>query len=485
MTVLSKVMQIPSILGITGATIRIQHPDLSSYPRTTVISSFTNGGTTLLVADNNDFTNAELVLLGEVQDEKTEYVAINGAVTRGTSLTIANTTKFDHEIHSPVTKIYEYQIKVFGAATDGGSGTLINTIDIQWNKEFSEYTIKSSDTAYNFYYACFYDGTTTGSASDYVAKAGMTYASVENMVQEALGEVDQKIDGITREWLLTVANDWQQEIDGFMTQDGVSKDWSWQIFEDNTTLLLTENENKYSLADLSVKYPSSVKTFMTVRVGTFILKPLDISYYDKLMESRLRDSLKVATSAGVTSITLNNSAEFDDSGTFYLGPDNVTYTTNTRSTGVLSGIPASGSGSISQVNAIGATVWQNVSPQRPNYFAVWNNYILLDAPVSTEFVGYPIRIKGVKRIPRLTSMTDSTTVPFTYTFRLYAGARIKNKKGLYNEGNLLMQQFKQALEMEAVKDGLPTPEQTTYYNFTDENPMFITNDPSLDWTLWK
>src|SRR3990167_5698195 len=218
----SKVLQKPQILEIIGSTIRIKHPDIFGYKATSMTAPLTAAGTSLTVRDNNGLTDDDWFILGTVGNAKTEECDVNGTVTRGTALTITNTTKFSHEIDTSITKILERGIKIYGASTDGGSGTLIASVDaittpiadaisIQWDKEYTEYTLISTDTTYAYYYAVFTDGTTSSSSSDYILAAGLAYNTVQNVITDALSKVRATMDGdlITKEWLLTICNDFQ------------------------------------------------------------------------------------------------------------------------------------------------------------------------------------------------------------------------------------------------------------------------------------
>jgi hypothetical protein len=491
MAKLSKVLQKPQIVEIIGSTIRIKHPDISGYTRTEVISPLTAAGTALSVADNNNFNDDDWFVLGESGDYKSEECDVNGAVTRGTSMTITNTTKFSHEIHTPITKIYERGIKIYGAATDGGAGTLITSVDavttpiadavmIQWNQKYTEYTIQSTDTAYAYYFVKFTDGTTDSSASDYVLAAGLTYNTVESVVNGALMKVNAKIDPeadglITREWLLQVANDFQDEVTTYemTTPDGnkISKDWSFEVFEDETSLAITENENKYALSGLSetLKYDDSKEGILSVRIGTDVLDYIDINEYEAIMEGNIRTNVATATVAGDTSIVLDDTYELSESGTIYVGEDAVTYTTNTETTATLSGIPASGTGAITAVHAVGAAVWQNITSGTPSSFTIFNGNIMFPKPPDSDIAGYKIKVKGLKKLDRLTDFTDVFTIPFTFLAKIYIAAQIEYRKNNETNGDRLMQEFMQKLNNQALKDKSQNLQSMTYYNFGESD----------------
>jgi hypothetical protein len=492
---ISKLLQTPEIIEIKGSTIRVRHPDLSGNAKTFLTAPHTAAGTTLTVADNTNFdytsSKGDYLVFGEVGDSKAEEATVNNTVTRGTSLTIANSTKFSHEINTPITVTRERGIKIYGAATDGGTGTLIASVDaitspiadavmIQWEKAYTEYTLISTDTTYAYYFVKFTDGTTDSSASDYVLAAGLAYNTVEEVVYGALKKCNAKIDAdpdglITREWLLEVANDFQDEVTNHQmtTPEGnkLAKDWSFELFEEINTLTITENENKYALSGLTadLKYDSSKEAILNIRLGQKILDYYDIDEYDEGMEDNIRGITTVATAVGDTTMTLSDTYEFAENGTVYIGGDAVTYTTNTESTGVLSGIPSSGTGSITAINAVGTTVWQGISPGDPSKYTIFGGYILLDIPPSDEWVGYKLKVRGLKKLPRLTSFSDAFGVPLTHLAKIYIASQIEYRKGNDQQGQRLENEFRIKLNDAALRDRVQSLQQTEYYLFGEED----------------
>lgn len=474
-------MQVPVILEVNKTTIRIQHPDISAYPRTRVSAPIAAAGVTLTVQDNNGFADNDWFIIGEVGDPKTEEDDVNGAVTLGTSMTVTNTLKFSHEIDAPVNLIYERQFKIYGAATDGGVGTVIAGttagLSIQWDRPYSEYTLKTTDTTYAYYYAVFYDGTTTSSASAYVASTGLGYTTVQEVAEDALRKVNAEIDEepnglITRDFLVQACNDFQDEVSHCVTSDGVPKDWSFEIFEETTTIPIVQNTTDYLLSGLTadLKYDDTFDSILNVRIGSNILKYKDIERYDKDMEDVATTTLASDSLAAAVTLTLTDSYEFSESGTAYIGSDAFTYTANAESTGILSGIPASGSGYLASAHTAGVQVWQGITPGTPESYTVFDGYIKLDTPPDSDWTGYKLKIRGLKKLDRLTTFGSSLQVPFTYLAKKYVGAQIEYRKGNDTQAARLMAEFKDGLEREARRDKVQTMEQMNYYSFDfDDN----------------
>lgn len=465
----NEIIQAPVITKLEAGTFHIKHPDISGYARTEMTAPLTAAGTALTVADNNNFEDNDWFILGEIGDAKTEECDINGAITRGTSITITNTTKFSHEIHTPVIKIYARKFKIYGSATDGGTGTVIGSIsatgkDITWDKPDTEWTLVTTDTTYAFYYATFYDGTTESSASDYIASTGLAYTSVEKLVEGGLNLVNATIDNemITKEWLLTVANDFQDEVTNYLTDNGISKDWSFEIFSDDTSLSLTENENKYALSGLAsdLKYTDSKDSIINVKVGSKLLDYQDLDEFEKGQENATRTEVKTAITAADTSIVLDDTYEFAEAGVVYIGADTITYTGNTETTGTLTGCT-----DVDSDHAVDASVWQGVSPAEPTKYTIFNEYIYLNYPVLTAYVGYKLKFKGLKKLTRLTAFSSITVIPFTYLAKYYIGYRIESRKGNGTQADRLLKLFNDHLEKQAHKDGTMTTDTMNYYNY--------------------
>lgn len=478
----AKSMQTPQILGLKGVSIRIRHPDISFYPRTYLRASIAAAGTVMTVGDNDGFIDDDWFIVGQPGDSTTEEDDVNGAVTRGTALTVTNSLKFGHNINDPVTRIQERKITIYGASTSGGSLTAIygtgSAKNIQWDKPFTEVTLLSTDTTYAFYAVKFYDGTTESSASDYIASTGHGAATVAEMTTKALRTTNQEVDNlITEEFLIGAAQDCQDEIAQYVYQDVngnlIKKDWSFEIVEDDTSIDALTMENRYALSDLTttMKYLDSKQAIINVKFGDRLMKYIPPQEMDIAYDGDVRDELASATTVGATSVTLNNSTEFAESGTIKIGGDSITYTANAQSTGVLSGIPASGTGSITEIFAAGRAVWQGVTGGRPSRYTIFNNEIILDQPVASTYVGYRVKVKYLRALNTLSEMGDSTLVTFTNAFKWYISAQICYRKGQDERAEKFMAEFNKIVLMNAKGEKTPIMDTMSYLNFSDGNNL--------------
>ena len=478
----AEILQKPSIINITASTITIAHPDISKYPRHYLRSSVAAAGVTLAVDDNQGLADNDFLLFGEVGDGKTEDTDINGAVSRGTALTITNTLAYAHDLDTPITKILERGIAIYGAATDGGSGTLIASIGaitasgtqladatmIQWNKQNTVYTLVSTDTTYAYYYAVFTDGTTDSDASDYVLAAGLGNTAIQEQVDSALDMCDEEINEsgqITRKFLLRQCNKWQDTVSQYIyvneKNTRIVKDWIHELIKNDTSISATENENEYALSGLTytLKYPDSKQGILDVRFGTGILDYVDPAEMDKDFENIHRTEVKTAITASDTSIVLDSTYELADDGSVYIGEDTITYTGNTKATGTLTGCTG-----VDNSHSVDAAVWQNVQPGLPTKYTIFDGKIIVNCPIDTDYVGYKFKFKYLKALTKFSDFSDTTEIPFYNSLETFLRSRIELKKGNRSEGDKIMEQFEKELARNGASQYTPTLEGIKYYN---------------------
>lgn len=120
------------------------------------------------------------------------------------------------------------------------------------------------------------------------------------------------------------------------------------------------------------------KSILQVRIGTSLIElfPLDEKEFDNLMQEVARTTVRTLATVGGTTLAITNSYDFDSSGSVNVYTSNavdaITYTGVTRSTttGILTGVPATGAGAIGAAHAVSQNVWQNETEGQPRYFNV-------------------------------------------------------------------------------------------------------------------
>lgn len=461
-------LQSPGILDVIGSTLQVAHPDISRYTRTFLADSIAAAGTSMTVADNDNFVDNDYFIIGEVGDEKTEEDDVNGAVTRGTALTVTNTLKFGHELDAPVTRIFERQIKVYGSATAVNSGgTLIATIDITWAKPFTEYT--NTGTQYSYYYATFYDGTTEGSAGDYISASGAAVKSAWKLAERALEMTGAKLgpkDKIDIPFLVRAAQECQDEIQQYVDPErNIKHNWAFEGVLDEGLETL-QGENRYSLSSMTntPKYSDTSQAFLDVYIGSKgPIRLLAPDEFDRVMEGTKRTQLNGAVTSGATSITVDDTSEFSSSGSLLIGSDTVTYTAKTDTT--FTGIPASSTGSITANRADNLAVWQGASTGLPAYYTVYDGNLLFDKPVSSTYDDFRIKVRMVKQLPVLSAISDETEVTFHNVFPFYIAYKIELRRKNADSAEKYKNEWELRMLRNAKSEKGHTLEIYQYHNF--------------------
>ena len=433
--------------------------------------------TSASVGDNDEFENVDEILIGKIGDAKTEEAAVTSSVTRGTSLASSGTRRFDHEIHDPVTKIYERKITLYSATSDGGSLTAIiatgSAVDIAWNRPHTEIPIITSytTTSVTHYVVKFYDGTTESVASDYVPIAGNPSSSVAKIVDSALSLTKDEIDSeLTYEELTKYTQDAQDEVVQYVDEKGNRKDWAFEITgadDSDTWLSAVEDENKYALSGLGteIKYADGKDVVISLQLGN--LEPMDYftpQEYQSFVDRVKRGELSSAVAVGDTTATLKDSSYFSSSGTVNMAGDAITFTGNNTSTGVLSGIPASGTGSITVVSAAGRSVFEGYTSGLPLQYTVFDGSLYFDRPISSTYAAYKIKLKYFKKVSTLSEISDTTSVSFYNIMKFYVAYRIAEKRRKTDDAERYMAKFKDLLKQNAKLEESPHLQTYSYYN---------------------
>jgi hypothetical protein len=498
----AKALQVPKIIEIQAGRIRVAHPYIKGNISCSLAASIAAGGTAMSLYDNNGLADDDWLLVGRPGERETEITDVNGAVTRGQAVTVTNYLKFSHGLDTPVTKIFERGIKIYGAATDGGAGTLIASIDaitlslpqladtvmIQWDKDFTEFTLITTDTAYAYYFAKFTDGVTDSAASVYVPSTGLAHNKVESLIDQALTFSNSKIDGrrLTREMFIDWYNDCQNAVSQYTYQDPGSgrwlqKDWSFEVVADEG-ITLVEGEDAYALSGLTytTKYPNSDKSIMSVQVGNERpLQKIAIKDFDLLRRGVNKTYTNGAAGIGDVVLTVDSTANFPSTGSVTVAGQTITYTATTATE--FTGVPASGTGSITAIIADNTPVWQNISNGMPTKYTLFNGILYFDFPVSSDYAGKTIKVRHFKALDRITSVAEGTEIPFTNVITMYLTSSALYRQGQNGEGEKWMADFKKQMTSNAQADYIPILDEWHYYNFQDD--IFDSTD-TWDNTNW-
>lgn len=138
--------------------LQVQNFDVSNAVTTFLSSPASATDTTLNVKNNAGFNNNDFVVIGNISDEKTEIVQINGAISGNTSFTVT-ALKFDHSTDTSVTYLKFNQVKFFKSTDGGVTYNLLATVGLQVDRPITTYDDTLAQPTY-FYKSQFFNSYT-------------------------------------------------------------------------------------------------------------------------------------------------------------------------------------------------------------------------------------------------------------------------------------------------------------------------------------
>ena len=355
------------------------------------------GGSTLTVKNIGSFAIDQILLIGELGPEGSEIIkSHNSSVPSGTTVTLLSNLVRTHPIFTKVTVLIYDQIEISHAVTAAGSKTLLNTtlgnglvaipadaLEARWD-----------DTEYSSgFYFVRYKNSISGVFSEYtdaIPYTGFADNTLGVAINYALKRNKLKTfnDNVDYEFCLDEANECLREITGKL------KRWSkLQTFDAILGQVLR--------GQFSVSLPSDIwenetnKSILGIRVGSD--ENLDFrtkTQWENDLKGINRTQVRTEASTGATSLAVDNSYDFPDSGSldiYVSGTKQViTYTAITRDdedggTAAFTGIPASGDGSITATIPVDTNVWSpGVSEGKPVRYTVFGGVVyILPLPSTT------------------------------------------------------------------------------------------------------
>src|ERR1041385_2390537 len=352
------------------AILKVQNKEIAlETPKTFLASDVSSGASSLTVKNIAGFAINQLLLIEDFGSENAEIVKTHAATSpSGTTITLAANTARSHPAGSTVRVLLYDQVEFSSAATATGSKSVLTTADISADNETTNY-IDTAGTA-GYYFARFKNtiSATFSSYTDAMTVAGWATNTVGYMIQRALSEL-----GISFSEKITAAdcyawlNECLREVQG--------KQIRWPEFYNFNYALttLTAGDYQYSLPS-DIYDTKSNRSILAVRIGS---EGTPLTYLDPVDFEEAQDQLVETTAAedgsvGETAIDLTNAADFGDSGTvyYYASGTQYSFTYTAKSGNTLTGIPASGTGSITQAFTSGDTLYQNTTFSQPTVFTV-------------------------------------------------------------------------------------------------------------------
>ena len=358
---------------------------VNNAPAKTFLAADADAGDGTLTVENiNDFAVDQILLIGPLGGEKSEIIKTdNSTAPSGTTVTLASNLLKGHTSGTPVYVIKYDQIELSHADTATGSKTTLTTtigsgiLNLEADTKVLIYE-EDEETA-GFYFARYKEtiGNTFSSYTDALPNGGWDRDAVGSLVRQALK--DNLLSGFTHDVDRQFCLDAIQDVLDKLHREQMR--WPEYAVFDSVFGQTSRGENVVSMPT-NIYTSADNRSLMAVRIGTDTpLHYLNPYEFEERLYDVAQDTVRTEASATDTTLEIDNSYDFDDSGSVnvYIGgtKHNITYTGVTRSAtaGVLTGVPASGDGSITVTIPVGTKLWQGEDEGEPDVFTVRNGQI--------------------------------------------------------------------------------------------------------------
>ena len=306
-----------------------------------------------------------------------------------------------------------------------------------------------------------YKNSITGLFSDYsdgIPYSGLPSNTVGYAIDTSMNELHQSFtENLTFSMVIGFAKQMLKLVRGKLTS------WNRYTEYDQNFGTISGGVRRYALPT-AVYDQFSNRSIKSLRVGdNFVLTPVNRDEYLRMTEDASYTEVATQAVAADTSLVLDDTSDLDDEGSIDVYKSGVkytvTYTTNTRSTNTLSGIPASGDGSITVTLPVDSQVWQGVTGSDPAYFTVMDGYVYLWPINSTVFEGRNLTGDYLTDIEDIDSQMDVITGPKYDMLIPYLKFKIRaitENNGMENLQDPSYQEFRELLRDAVDKEPLPT-----------------------------
>lgn len=382
----------------------------SQVEKSRLKASVASGATTITVYSIAEFAVNKILMIGELGEEGTEIIKTHASsAPSGFTVTLvaAGLTKA-HPKDTPVYIIPYDQVEVSNASTITGTKNVLSGTPKTINPENPEIRIEDTTYTSGYYFTRYKEtiGNTFSDYSDPIPYSGYDSNMVGYIINNAMSELGKEFtEKLSFQTLLNKTNACLRFVRGKLKRWSNSQEFDYIVGQ------LNRGVNRIALPDTYYDKNSN-KSMLAIRIGSGEnLKYVDKREFNEMMRDVVHTQVATQQTSGGTTLVLDSTDDLpltDGTVTVYVSgtPYEVSYTTNTRSTNTLSGIPASGTGSITTTLPVDSDVWYNESEDGVKYYSIWDGYIYFWGLIESENNGKNIIADFHTEVVEVDSETD-------------------------------------------------------------------------------
>jgi len=382
---------------------------------------------TITVESIIGFAINKILLIGPIGSNKSEIILTHASTApTGDTATLVSNTVEAHSRGDKVTILDYNQIEIsWEATTTPDSDDVLTTMDIQAGLPESIYNDSSKTSGYYFVRLKDSINTTYSDYSDPIPYVGYGTNTVFAIKERALNDLGEELDDkiITNEYLNTSLWEARRELDN----DKRVLKWSFRQKFNQDVGTITPGTWKMAVPT-DLRDPNTPKNILSLRVGRNRrkLEYQDMNRFNQNYVNSAHTTLDGAITTTDTEITLSDSGDFDESGTLSVAGDtidSISYTSNSESTGVVSGV----TGIVAAGHADAIDVWQGITSGEPTAFTIHDGYIYFDCPFEDDLLSENIYMDYYGTLVEYDSDGDVLDEPETDMFVSWLKWKIKYK----------------------------------------------------------
>jgi len=385
----------PPLLRHRNATLSIDNTPLQAGAVAETYLTASASSTTLTVANIVGFAVNQILLIEDLGTENAEIVLTHASsAPSGTTVTLASSLVKTHQPGAKVRVILFNQIELKRGTTTVASSATALTVATTTNANppsslgsglvAVDATRRIQDVGTvehtsGYYFARYYDSihTAFGSYTDALVYGGWASNTVGYIIDRALR--DSGVEALTDKIRLYDCYEWIN--DCLKLIQGKLKRWP-EHYSYNAILGQIQRGDNTTAMPTDAYDTETNKSIIGLRIGDQKnLQYLSPGDFDNQLTDVRHTAVTTQATSGQTTLAIDNSYDFDDSGYVSVYVSNVKYSirytgvTRSSSAGVLTGVPSSGTGSITVTIPVGTDVWQGETEGTPVYFTVRNGNI--------------------------------------------------------------------------------------------------------------
>ena len=403
---------------------------------TYLTAAATAAGTTLTVESITGFAKDQILLIGELGNEKTEIIKTDDTTAPSVNtVTLLAGLASAHPIGTKVYIIDYDQVEIsWGAAVTGEGDTVLSAgIALQPEQQETQYTDTTKSAGY--YFTRFKNTISPATYSEYsdpIPFVGFGADTVGYVIEYALNRNKTEFtDNITHSFCVEEVNACLRYITGKTKRLLGIQEFDYILGQTERGI------NKFALPS-NCYDKNTNKSILSVKLGDedYYLDYIDKIEFDKKMRSVCYTQVATEGAIGATSLVVDNAYDYPESGTLNIYISNtlygITYTGITRDTGTFTGIPASGTGAITATIPVDTNVWKGESEGKPAYYSIWDGNLYLPTLPSATYKNKNIYLNYHTAITSIDSDADTLDLDRFDAVKYWLTAIIRDQ--LKNDG---------------------------------------------------